>query len=140
VIEQLYAASRAGVQIDLIVRGACALLPGIAGVSENIRVRSVVGRFLEHSRVYWFANDGEAEIFCASADWMDRNLLRRIETCFPILDPALAQRVYDESLANFLADNTQAWLLGTDGTYTRVEPGDAMPHSAQLALLAKLCM
>ncbi|HVJ61629.1 MAG TPA: polyphosphate kinase 1 [Tahibacter sp.] len=140
VIEQLYAASRAGVQIDLIVRGACALLPGIAGVSENIRVRSVIGRFLEHSRVYWFANDGHAEIFCASADWMERNLLRRIETCFPILDPVLAQRVYDESLANFLADNTQAWLLGPDGGYTRVEPGEEMPHSAQLALIAKLCM
>lgn len=140
VIQQLYAASSAGVQIDLIVRGACALRPGIAGVSENIRVRSVLGRFLEHSRVYWFANDGAAEIYCASADWMDRNLLRRIETCFPIDAPQLAKRVYDEALANFLADNTQAWLLHADGSYARTEPGEEMPHSAQLALLAQLCM
>ncbi|GMV28683.1 MAG: polyphosphate kinase [Rhodanobacteraceae bacterium] len=140
VIQQLYAASIAGVQIDLIVRGACALRPGIAGVSDNIRVRSVIGRFLEHSRVYWFSNDGAPEIYCASADWMERNLLRRIETCFPIVDPALAQRVYDEALANFLADNTQAWLLQADGNYVRTEPGEDMPHSAQLALLARLCM
>ncbi|MEO8672682.1 MAG: polyphosphate kinase 1 [Tahibacter sp.] len=140
VIEQLYAASSAGVQIDLIVRGACALLPGIPGVSENIRVRSVIGRFLEHSRVYWFCNDGKHEIYCASADWMERNLLRRIETCFPILDPLLAARVYDEALANYLADNTQAWLLKSDGSYTQPSTGEEMPHSAQLALVAKLCM
>ncbi|MCU7376003.1 hypothetical protein PEC18_35755 [Paucibacter sp. O1-1] len=140
VIEQLYAASCAGVQIDLIVRGACALRPQLPGVSENIRVRSVVGRFLEHSRVYWFANDGQPEIFCASADWMERNLLRRIETCFPILDSVLAQRVYDEALANFLADNTQAWVLQPDGTYTQLHPQDEMPHAAQLALVAKLSM
>ncbi|MCQ4167168.1 polyphosphate kinase 1 [Tahibacter harae] len=140
VIQQLYAASIAGVQIDLIVRGACALKPGIPGVSENIRVRSVIGRFLEHSRVYWFGNDGAAEIYCASADWMERNLLRRIETCFPILDPQLAHRVYDEALANFLADNTQAWMLQADGSYQRTEPGEDMPHSAQLALIARLCM
>lgn len=140
VIQQLYAASIAGVQIDLIVRGACALRPGIAGVSDNIRVRSVIGRFLEHSRVYWFGNDGKAEIYCASADWMERNLLRRIETCFPIVDTALAARVYDEALANFLADNTQSWMLQPDGNYVRVEPGDDMPHSAQLALVARLCM
>jgi polyphosphate kinase len=140
VIQQLYAASIAGVQIDLIVRGACALRPGIPGVSDNIRVRSVIGRFLEHSRVYWFANEGAPEIYCASADWMDRNLLRRIETCFPIDDPVLAQRVYDEALANFLADNTQAWLLQADGNYLRSEPGEDMPHAAQLTLLSRLCM
>ena len=140
VIEQLYRASCAGVRVDLIVRGACALRPGLAGVSDNITVRSVVGRFLEHSRVYWFANDGQPELFCASADWMERNLLRRIETCFPIIDPELAVRVYDESLVNYLADNTQAWLLHADGSYRRVDPGEDMPHSAQLALLAKLCM
>ena len=89
--------------IDLIVRGACTLRPGLPGVSERIRVRSIVGRFLEHSRVYWFANDGEAELYCSSADWMERNLMRRIEVAFPILDAELASRVFDEALANCLA-------------------------------------
>ncbi|MEP7044034.1 MAG: polyphosphate kinase 1 [Dokdonella sp.] len=135
VVEQLYRASQAGVQIDLIIRGACSLRPGIVGVSENIRVRSIVGRFLEHSRVYWFQNDTAPEIYCSSADWMERNLLRRIETCFPILDVALAQRVYDESLANYLADNTQAWMLEQDGSYTRLTPGTEPAHSAQQTLL-----
>jgi polyphosphate kinase len=138
VVELLYRASQAGVQIDLIVRGACSLRPGIPGVSENIRVRSIVGRFLEHSRVYWFQNDATPEIYCSSADWMERNLLRRIETCFPIRDPELAERVFDEALANYLADNTQAWQLEPDGSYTRLSPGDAPPHSAQQALLARL--
>ncbi|MEO9079572.1 MAG: polyphosphate kinase 1, partial [Rhodanobacter sp.] len=100
VIEALYRASQAGVEIDLIVRGACTLRPGLAGISERIRVRSIVGRFLEHSRVYWFANDGSPEIYCASADWMERNLMRRIEVAFPILDPELAARVFEETLAN----------------------------------------
>jgi len=140
VMRALFEASRAGVEIDLIVRGACCLRPGIPGVSETIRVRSVVGRFLEHARVYWFGNDGEPELYCSSADWLERNLLRRIETCFPILDPALAQRVYDEELANYLADNTQSWSLQADGGYLRNEPqGDEMPHSAQNALVARLC-
>ncbi len=140
VIEVLYAASRAGVQIDLIVRGACCLRPGVPGVSENIRVRSIVGRFLEHARVYWFANDGAPEIFCSSADWMERNLLRRVETCFPIIGQELAARVYDEALENYLADNTQAWALQPDGSYVRIMPADnQMPHSAQSMLLARLC-
>ncbi|WP_300616826.1 polyphosphate kinase 1 [Dokdonella sp.] len=138
VVEHLYRASQAGVEIDLIVRGACALRPGIPGVSDNIRVRSIVGRFLEHSRVYWFQNDDAPEIYCSSADWMERNLLRRIETCFPILDPRLARRVFDESLANYLADNTQAWLLQPDGTYLHATPGDAPPHCAQQSLLGRL--
>ena len=139
VIRALYEASQAGVTVELIVRGACCLRPGVPGVSENITVRSVVGRFLEHSRVYWFGNDGDPEIFCSSADWMERNLLRRVETCFPILDPKLAQRVYDEELANYLADNTQAWQLDASGTYTRILPkGNAAPYSAQRALLEKL--
>jgi polyphosphate kinase len=102
-------------------------------------VRSIVGRFLEHSRVYWFANDGAAEIYCASADWMERNLMRRIEIGFPILEPELAARVYNETLANYLEDNTQAWLLGSDGRYERAQSGDATPHNAQQTLLDKIC-
>ncbi|QOD91788.1 polyphosphate kinase 1 [Lysobacter sp. CW239] len=140
VIRALYLASQAGVQIDLIVRGACTLRPGVAGISDNIRVRSIVGRFLEHSRVYWFANDGAPELFCASADWLERNLLRRVETCFPVLDPELAARVFDEALGNYLDDNLNAWSLGEDGGYTRVPRAEgATPHSAQACLLAKLC-
>ncbi|MBZ0222906.1 MAG: polyphosphate kinase 1 [Dokdonella sp.] len=136
VIRRLYRASQAGVEIDLIVRGACALRPGLAGVSERIRVRSIIGRFLEHSRVYWFANDDAPELYCSSADWMERNLRWRIETCFPIRDPEMARRVHAETLANYLADNTQAWLLRSDGSYQRSEPGNAPPHSAQQMLLA----
>ncbi len=135
VIEALYRASQAGVEIDLIVRGACTLRPGLPGISERIRVRSIIGRFLEHSRVYWFANDGDPELYCASADWMERNLTRRIEVAFPILDPELAARVFEETLANSLADNTQAWLLASNGRYTRVEAADHPPFSAQQGLL-----
>jgi len=139
VIRALYEASQAGVKVELIVRGACCLRPGVPGISENITVRSVVGRFLEHSRVYWFGNDGEPEIFCSSADWMERNLPRRVQTCFPILDPVLAKRVFDEELANYLADNTQAWQLDAKGNYSRILPvGNAAPFSAQRALLKKL--
>ncbi|RFP59932.1 polyphosphate kinase 1 [Luteimonas weifangensis] len=140
VVRALYAASQAGVSIDLIVRGACTLRPGVPGVSDNIRVRSIVGRFLEHSRVYWFGNDGDPELFCASADWLERNLLRRVEVCFPILPPELAARVVDEALDNYLADNLNAWELQADGRYRRLAPeADAMPHSAQATLLARLC-
>ena len=138
VILALYRASQAGVKIDLVVRGACCLRPGVPGLSENITVRSVVGRFLEHSRVYWFGNGGKPEVFCSSADWMERNLLRRVETCFPILDPELAKRVFDEELANYLRDNQQAWMLHSDGRYSRVlaAEGEA-PYSAQGSLIAK---
>lgn len=122
VVRALYAASQAGAEIDLIVRGACTLRPGLLGVSENIRVRSIVGRFLEHHRVYWFGNDGDPELFCSSADWLERNLLRRVETCFPILDPALAERVKAETLDNYLADNQDAWELRADGSYQLAEP------------------
>ncbi|MET3010317.1 polyphosphate kinase 1 [Stenotrophomonas koreensis] len=136
VVRALYAASQAGVQIDLIVRGACTLRPGVPGVSENIRVRSIVGRFLEHSRVYWFGNDGAPELFCASADWLERNLLRRVETCFPIRDQKLARRVYNEVLLNYLEDNLNAWQLQADGSYLPVSPAPGqIPHSAQLTLL-----
>lgn len=139
VVRALYAASQAGVRIDLIVRGACTLRPGVPGVSENIRVRSIVGRFLEHHRVYWFANAGEADLFCSSADWLERNLLRRIETGFPIRDPDLAARVYNEALENYLADNCNAWELQPDGEYIRATPtGNAKAHSAQATLLARL--
>jgi polyphosphate kinase len=139
VVRALYRASQAGVDIDLIVRGACCLRPGVPGVSENIRVRSIVGRFLEHSRVYRFENGGDPELFCASADWLERNLLHRVETCFPILDPALAQRVQSEALDNYLADNVDAWELQADGSYVRRTPAPGeTAHSAQAALLAKL--
>jgi polyphosphate kinase len=138
VIDALYAASKAGVKIDLIVRGTCALRPGVKGLSDNIQVRSIVGRFLEHTRVYWFGNHGASELWCASADWLERNLLRRIEVCFPILDEELARKVYEEELENYLADNTQSWQLGADGTYTRRLPeGDEMPHSAQGFLMSR---
>ena len=140
VIRALYDASQAGVKIELIVRGACCLRPGVPGLSDNITVRSLVGRFLEHSRVYWFRNNGTSEIFCSSADWMERNLLRRVETCFPILDPQLSERVFREELANYLDDNQQAWRLDPEGRYERIVPGDGeMPYSAQGALLTKLC-
>jgi polyphosphate kinase len=139
VVRALYQASQAGVQIDLVVRGACTLRPGIPGISDNIRVRSIVGRFLEHHRVYWFANDGAPELFCSSADWLERNLLRRVEAAFPLLDPDQSTRVYEEALANYLADNTSAWELRADGSYERLEPGDQPLHSAQASLLAKIC-
>ncbi|SDQ20621.1 polyphosphate kinase 1 [Pseudoxanthomonas sp. CF125] len=139
IIRALYAASQAGVGIDLIVRGACALRPGVPGVSENIRVRSIVGRFLEHSRIYWFGNDGEPELYCASADWLERNLLHRVETCFPILDEDLAERVFKEALQNYLDDNCNAWELDADGEYHKLSPAEGeTPHSAQAALLAKV--
>jgi polyphosphate kinase len=139
IIRALYAASQAGVSIDLIVRGACALRPGVPGVSENIRVRSIVGRFLEHSRIYWFGNDGEPELYCASADWLERNLLHRVETCFPILDEDLARRVFKEALQNYLDDNTNAWVLEADGEYRKLSPAEGeAPHSAQATLLAKV--
>ncbi len=136
VIQALYEASQAGVQVDLVVRGACTLRPGLAGISENIRVRSVVGRFLEHHRVWWFGNDGAPELFCSSADWLERNLLRRVETAFPLLDQATAARVHREGLLNYLADNQNAWELRADGSYAKVEAaaGEA-PFCAQLSLL-----
>jgi len=137
-IEALYRASCAGVEIDLLVRGCCMLRPGLPGISERIRVRSVLGQFLEHSRVYWFANGGDAEIYCASADWMERNLLRRVEVCFPIRDAGLAARIFQEALQNYLDDNVQAWLLDANGRYHRATPGYAPPHSAQQWLLDKV--
>jgi polyphosphate kinase len=119
IIQALYRASQAGVQIDLIVRGICALRPGVRGVSENIRVRSIVGRFLEHSRIYYFANSGEEEIYIGSADWMPRNLYERVEVLVPIRDEMLRQRVRHEILDAYLADNRKARILLKDETYVR---------------------
>ena len=135
VIRALYAASQAGVEIDLIVRGMCCLRPGVEGVSETIRVRSIIGRFLEHTRVFYFANNGDPELFCSSADWMERNFFRRVETAFPVLDTELRDRVLAD-LQTYLADNTQAWVLDSNGHYERLTPGsDEEAVSAQHALL-----
>jgi polyphosphate kinase len=133
VIDALYAASRAGVQIDLIVRGVCCLVPGLPGLSENIRVRSIVGRFLEHVRAFYFHNDGgEPEIFAGSADWMPRNFFRRIEVVFPLLDPALRRWMVDELFANELQDNEGARVLNASGGYLPVpRPAGAPAFSAQ---------
>ena len=136
IIEALYEASGAGVEISLIVRGVCCLRPGIEGVSDNIHVRSIVGRFLEHTRVYYFHNaDGEPEVFCASADWMPRNLVQRVEQCFPILNDKIRDRIIG-NLDIYLSDNCQAWQLDNEGNYSRVSPKDDEPRiSAQQTLL-----
>jgi len=128
-VEALYAASKAGVEIDLIVRGMCSLRPGVKGVSERIRVRSIVGRFLEHSRIFCFANGGEDEMYCGSADWMPRNLIERCEVVFPVTQPELHRRLGD-ILAAYLADNTKARLLQPDGEYIRA-PKNGTPFSVQ---------
>jgi polyphosphate kinase len=139
VIEELYAASAAGVPIELVVRGVCALKPGIPGLSDNIRVRSIVGRFLEHSRIFHFQNDGAEDVYLASADWMERNFFRRIELAFPVLDPALKKRVIREGLQAYLEDNLQAWCMNADGAYERLRPRKgAKGRSAQDELLALL--
>ncbi len=130
VIEALYTASQAGVEVDLIIRGMCALRPGVKGVSERIRVRSIVGRFLEHSRIFCFSNGGEEEVYCGSADWMPRNLVERCEVVFPIKTPELAKRLREEILAAYLADNTKARLLQPDGEYVRA-PKTGVPFAAQ---------
>jgi len=124
-VEALYAASSAGVEIDLIVRGMCSLRPGVKGVSERIRVRSIVGRFLEHSRIFSFVNGGAPEVLCGSADWMPRNLFERCEVVYPVLDPALAGRLRKEILGAYLADNTKARLLQPDGSYVRAAKNGA---------------
>lgn len=139
VIQALYRASGAGVKVQLLVRGVCCLRPGIPGVSDNIEVRSVLGRFLEHSRVFCFANDGQPELFLSSADWMPRNFFRRVEVAFPIKDPKLRDRVAEESLSGYMRDNTSAWLLQKDGSYQRRKPAaDEQPYSVQQDLLERL--
>jgi polyphosphate kinase len=129
-VEALYAASQAGVEIDLIIRGMCALRPGVKGWSERIRVRSIVGRFLEHSRIFCFANGGKEEIYCGSADWMPRNLVERCEVLFPVTQPDLHKRLREEILAAYLADNTKARVLQPDGEYVRAAHTGA-PFSVQ---------
>ena len=122
-IQALYRASQAGVKIRLIVRGICCLRPGVPGVSENIEVRSIIGRFLEHSRIYAFMNGGDWAVYASSADLMNRNMFKRVEICFPIADKKISERVINDLKAN-LSDNTQAWLLQSDGQYMRATPGD----------------
>lgn len=139
IIKALYVASQAGVPVDLIIRGICCLRPGLPGISETIRVRSIVGRFLEHSRIYWFHHAGEEQVYLASADWMQRNLYRRVEACFPVEEPALRRRIIDEGIQRYLDDNTQAWELKSDGSYEPVARGkDAARRCAQEGLLAQL--
>lgn len=121
-IVTLYEAAAAGVQIDLIVRGMCCLRPGLPGISENIRVTSIIGRFLEHSRIYFFGNEGSPSIYLGSADWMPRNFDRRVEVVFPVEDEALKTRITNEILPIFLADNVKSHVLQRDGTYQRRHP------------------
>ncbi|MBI5658171.1 MAG: polyphosphate kinase 1 [Nitrosomonadales bacterium] len=137
-IMALYEASCAGVKVDLIVRGVCALRPGVPGLSENIRVRSVIGRFLEHTRVFYFRNNLAHDVYLASADWMDRNFFRRIEVCFPLLDKKLKKRVIEEGLKVYLLDNCLAWDMGKDGGYRRKTPRRATPKNSQFLLLQEL--
>ena len=144
IIAALYRASQAGVRIDLIVRGMCSLRPGVRGVSDNIRVRSIVGRFLEHSRIYHFANGGEEEVYVGSADWMPRNLYERVEVLFPLKDELLRERVRQEILGAYLADNLKTRVMQKDGHYPRVwqaqgkrkSPAGAAAFNAQEFLIA----
>ena len=137
VIQALYAAALAGVDIDLIVRGMCCLRPGVEGVSERIRVRSIIGRFLEHTRVFHFHAAGKDEVYCSSADWMERNFFRRVELAFPVENRELKKSILRD-LDFYLRDNTQAWLLQSDGTYRCAQPDGEEPFSAQAALLENL--
>ncbi len=124
-VEALYAASQAGVEIDLIVRGICSLRPGVKGMSENIRVRSIIGRFLEHSRIFYFMNGGQEELFCGSADWMPRNLFERCEVVFPIRDLQIGARIRNEILAALLADQLKTRILNASGVYQRISKLEA---------------
>ncbi|MEQ3683573.1 polyphosphate kinase 1 [Alcanivorax sp.] len=139
IMQALYRASQAGVEIDLIIRGICCLRPGIPGLSENIRVRSIIGRFLEHTRIYHFHHGGDELVYCSSADWMERNLFNRVETCFPINDPALKAQILEQGLHIYLRDNSRAWELQPDGHYQRVQPQNGEEHFiAQQSLLDTL--
>lgn len=135
-IDKLYDASQAGVKIELILRSMCCLRPQVRGLSENITVRSVIGRFLEHTRIYYFYNDGDERLYCGSADWMDRNLFHRVEVAFPIEDKKIFVQIYQDGLQNYLQDNVQAWTLDGDGRWQQVQPEahDSL-HIAQEHLL-----
>ncbi|MDI1242068.1 MAG: RNA degradosome polyphosphate kinase, partial [bacterium] len=132
IVNKLYEASQAGVEIDLIIRGVCTLRPGVPGLSENIRVRSIVGRLLEHSRVYHFENGGDPEVYVGSSDWMPRNLDRRVEVLAPINDRAIARQISEQYLPTYLKDNMKARLLQPDGSYVRA-PKTGEEIDAQLA-------
>ena len=135
IIEALYIASEAGVKIDLIIRGVCTLRPGIKGLSSNIRVRSIVGRMLEHHRIFYFYAEGSEKVYLSSADWMDRNFFRRIELAFPILDKKLKRRAINEGLKIYLTDNQQAWEMDLNGKYRRKRIRKSKPRSAQNELI-----
>ncbi|UCV18067.1 polyphosphate kinase 1 [Ferribacterium limneticum] len=138
VIDALYQASQAGVEIDLIIRGVCALRPGVPGLSDKIRVRSIIGRFLEHHRIFYFLAGGKETVYLSSADWMDRNFFKRIELAFPILDPKLKKRVINEGLKFYLADNQQGWDMNGQGNYQRRRSTRSKPHNAQGELMVTL--
>lgn len=138
IIRSLYKASQDGVKIDLIIRGICCLRPGVPGLSENISVRSIIGRFLEHSRVFYFHAAGAEKLYCASADWMTRNLYRRVEVAFPLEEPMLRQRILEEALHKPLQDNSEAWVLQPDGIYRQLQAGDEAEKRSQLELLYEL--
>lgn len=137
IIQALYEASMAGVRIELIIRGTCGLRPGVTGISENISVRSILGRFLEHTRVYYFENAGKPEVYAGSADLMPRNLFRRVEVVYPIESKPLRERVIKD-LQNYLKDNTNSWILKADGEFERLNPGTERPFSVQQYLLSEL--
>ena len=137
-IQALVRAARRGTKIDLIVRGACMLPARLPGLTDNIRVRSVIGRFLEHSRVFYFRAASEEHLYLSSADWMNRNMLRRVELAWPVHDAHLRQRIIDECLVAYLHDDRDAWDLQPDGRYKRVKGGaEAQGHGAQAALMAR---
>jgi polyphosphate kinase len=138
IIRDLYRTSRAGVPIDLIVRGVCSLRPGVPGISETITVRSIVGRFLEHSRIFAFENGGDPEVYIGSADLMERNLNRRVETLCPVRDETLRTYLRGTALDAYLRDTTRAWILGSDGEYQRVAPAKGRGFSAQHFLATHL--
>ncbi|HVT29986.1 MAG TPA: hypothetical protein VHE81_18355, partial [Lacipirellulaceae bacterium] len=136
-IEALYRASQAGVPIDLLIRGICCLRPGLAGISENIRVHSIVDRFLEHSRILVFGDGNKQQVFLSSADWMPRNFDRRVEVMFPIESEELRRRIVEDILPTYLGDNVHARFLRPDGTYSHAMPGDGPTHRSQYELLQR---